>query len=99
MAANEGGSGGVRKYLKVNDWVLGEVIGSGADSVVRLAVHHVTKEKAAVKVIDTKRLARQEQKPKKDIQRRIRREIEILTRLDHPHIVQMREALWNGDEV
>ena len=41
-----------KRYLKVNDWILGDVIGQGNDAVVRAAVNQSTN----VKVILAKRV-------------------------------------------
>jgi len=69
---------------------LGEEIGRGAFSVVRVATHKKTGEKFAIKIIEKNNL-------EADLSR-LKTEIEILKRVSHPNIIFMKE-LFETDEV
>ncbi|EFA82250.1 putative protein serine/threonine kinase [Heterostelium album PN500] len=64
-------------------YVLGDEIGRGAFSVVRMATHQVTGEKVAIKSINTKFIKN----------KLLMREIEIMKKLgDHPNILKLYEV-------
>lgn len=71
----------------IADYTLGKQIGHGAYAVVKEAIHKPTGEKVAIKVYDRFKLM--------DIQRRksALREIKILSKLSHPHIVKLYESI------
>ena len=66
-------------------YVLHEEIGRGAFSTVYLCTNRVTGEDFAVKVIDLRPLQLRENFD----QSRLRREVEIMQRLHHPHIIRL----------
>mmetsp|Transcript_23522 Transcript_23522/g.66003 ORF Transcript_23522/g.66003 Transcript_23522/m.66003 type:complete len:426 (+) Transcript_23522:91-1368(+) len=90
---------GGRKCIKVNNWILMEKLGSGSDSSVYLSTNAETKEKAAVKVVKIGRLAKKTKQSKQVVRGRIEKEIKILSELNHPGVVKLQEALWNGNDV
>ena len=60
---------------------LGKVLGEGAFSVVRSAVHRETGHKAAIKCIAKKNLSSEDETA-------LRQEVQILQDLDHPHVLK-----------
>lgn len=66
-------------------------LGSGAFSVVKLAVNKTTNQNTAVKIIDKKKLSR-------DDEASLMLEIEILGSLDHPNIIKLIETFDEGNE-
>ena len=64
------------------EYTLGKTLGSGAFGTVRLAVHKATKQTRAVKVL---------KKSNQDINL-LMREVEILSKLSHPNIMQIYEV-------
>ena len=64
------------------EYKLGKTLGSGAFGIVRLAVHKATKQTRAVKVL---------KKSNQDINL-LMREVEILSKLSHPNIMQIFEV-------
>lgn len=64
------------------EYTLGKTLGSGAFGTVRLAVHKATKQTRAVKVL---------KKSNQDINL-LMREVEILSKLSHPNIMQIFEV-------
>lgn len=64
------------------EYTLGKTLGSGAFGTVRLAIHKATKQTRAVKVL---------KKSEQDINLLLR-EVEILSKLSHPNIMQIYEV-------
>ena len=71
---------------KVGNYILNEKIGIGTFSKVTKAIHTLTGEKVAVKILDKSKI-----KDNIDIER-ISREIEILKSISHPNITQLYES-------
>ena len=71
---------------KVGNYILSEQIGTGTFSKVTKAIHILTGEKVAVKILDKSKI-----KDSIDIER-ISREIEILKSISHPNIAQLYES-------
>eukprot|EP00164_Ancoracysta_twista_P001740 GFYU01002285.1.p1 GENE.GFYU01002285.1~~GFYU01002285.1.p1 ORF type:complete len:380 (-),score=123.49 GFYU01002285.1:272-1411(-) len=66
-------------------------LGSGAFSEVFLCQDRQTNEQFAMKIIDKVRVARS--RKDLDVTKQIKAEIDILRKVNHPHVVKMREAL------
>ena len=64
------------------EYTMGKTLGSGAFGTVRLAIHKATKQTRAVKVL---------KKSEQDMELLLR-EVEILTKLSHPNIMQIYEV-------
>ena len=62
-----------------------ENLGSGSYGTVVLAIHKISREYRAIKMINKFKLQTEEAK------KRIMQEVEILRKLDHPHIVRVYE--------
>ena len=71
---------------KLGNYILNEKIGIGTFSKVTKAIHTLTGEKVAVKILDKSKI-----KDNIDIER-ITREIEILKSISHPNITQLYES-------
>ena len=61
--------------------MLGKSLGKGTFGKVKMAVHSLTNEKVAIKILEKSRI-----KDKKDIER-ISREIKILKKVRHPNVI------------
>ena len=72
-------------YYKKQNYYIQKKLGSGNFGRVKLGIYLPTKEKVAIKIIDKSKL-----KEKSDIIR-LRREFEILFKVDHPNIVKARD--------
>ena len=68
-----------------NYYEIKENLGSGSYGTVVLAVHKSSREQRAIKIINKYKLRNEEQK------RKVVSEVEILRKLDHPHIVKVYE--------
>ena len=78
---------------KVGDYLLHETLGTGAYSKVKKATHCTTKKEVAVKILDARKY-----RPK-DRNEWIKREVAVMKKLDHPHIVKLYEVLQLGDKL
>jgi calcium-dependent protein kinase len=63
-------------------------LGSGAFSVVKLAEDRNTKEMVAIKCVDRKKLSREDLAM-------LRREVQILSSIDHPNVIKFQEFAEN----
>uniref|UniRef100_A0A7I4Z686 Serine/threonine-protein kinase kin-29 n=1 Tax=Haemonchus contortus TaxID=6289 RepID=A0A7I4Z686_HAECO len=75
-----------RRLEKVGLYQVGRAIGRGNFATVRLARHEIAKTKVALKIVD--RTALDEENLI-----RLEREMQILTRVNHPHIVKLYEIM------
>ena len=74
------------KLLRVGLYDLDNVLGKGNFAIVRLGVHKLTKTKVAVKIVDKADLDA-------DNLKKISREIEIMRKLSHRHIIQLYQVM------
>ena len=74
------------KLLRVGLYDLDHVLGKGNFAIVRLGVHKLTKTKVAVKIVDKGDLDA-------DNLKKISREIEIMRKLSHRHIIQLYQVM------
>lgn len=68
-------------------YTIGRVIGEGGFCKVHLGVHHFTREKVAIKMIDKGRLVEQADR------RRVGREIRVLKRLSHQSVIRVFDVV------
>uniref|UniRef100_A0A0A9Y3Q2 non-specific serine/threonine protein kinase n=1 Tax=Lygus hesperus TaxID=30085 RepID=A0A0A9Y3Q2_LYGHE len=76
----------VERLVRVGYYELEQTIGKGNFAVVKLATHVVTNSKVAIKIIDKTKLD-------EDNLKKIFREIQILTKLRHPHIIRLYQVM------
>lgn len=67
-------------------FVMGKTLGKGSFGKVKEAVHIVTGQKLAIKVLDKEKIA------KKGDEIRVDREMKILKTMHHPNIIQLYEV-------
>ncbi|XP_051579836.1 serine/threonine-protein kinase ULK3-like isoform X2 [Myxocyprinus asiaticus] len=78
---------------KLKDFILTEKLGSGTYATVYKAYRKTdSREAVAVKVVSKKSL-------NKTSMENLLTEIEILKTVRHPHIVQLKDFLWDGDNI
>ncbi|CAK1546559.1 unnamed protein product [Leptosia nina] len=76
----------IDQLVCVGNYELEKTIGTGNFAVVKLATHVITKSKVAIKIIDKSRLD-------EDNLKKTFREIAIMKRLRHPHIVKLYQVM------
>ena len=69
--------------VRFGSYILGETIGTGSFGKVKLAEHAVTGQKVAMKIISRKKMVGLE------MVGRVKREIQYLKVLRHPHIIKL----------
>jgi len=80
QAPPRSGGGGQQRF---GQYVIIKTLGEGSFGKVKLAVHQVTGQKVALKIISRKKLVN------KDMAGRVEREIQYLQLLRHPHIIKL----------
>ncbi|XP_011297560.1 serine/threonine-protein kinase SIK3 isoform X4 [Fopius arisanus] len=76
----------VNKLIRVGYYELDKTIGKGNFAVVKMATHVVTKSKVAIKIIDKTKLSEENLA-------KIFREVHIMKRLRHPHIIRLYQVM------
>ncbi|XP_020706710.1 serine/threonine-protein kinase SIK3-like isoform X3 [Athalia rosae] len=76
----------VNKLIRVGYYELEKTIGKGNFAVVKMATHVVTKSKVAIKIIDKTKL-------NEENLAKIFREVYIMKRLRHPHIIRLYQVM------
>ncbi|KAH0951990.1 hypothetical protein HN011_005435 [Eciton burchellii] len=76
----------VNKLIRVGYYELEKTIGKGNFAVVKMATHLVTKSKVAIKIIDKIKL-------NEENLAKIFREVHIMKRIRHPHIIRLYEVM------
>ncbi|KAF1319478.1 Camk protein kinase, partial [Globisporangium splendens] len=82
------------RALLPDTYVLGEVLGTGTTSTCYRCERRVDGVAFACKVIDKRKLALSSQR-RHDIAFQLRREVDVLSRVDHPNIAKLEEAFEN----
>ena len=73
----------VRNNQRLGQYKVVKTLGEGSFGKVKLAVHAVSGQQVALKIISRKRVMQ------KDMQGRVEREIQYLQLLRHPHIIKL----------
>ena len=79
--------GSVNERCQLPGYNLGKIVGEGGFCKVRLGVHQVTGAKTAVKLVDKDKLTAENDK------RRVGREIRVLKRLAHEHVIRLFDVV------
>ena len=66
----------------IDDYIIKDTIGKGTFSTVKLGEHIKTKQKVAIKILNKEKI-----KENEDLER-VKREIKILLKMDHPNIIK-----------
>ncbi len=85
-----------RTEQRIGQYIIKKTLGEGSFGKVKLAVHRISGQKVALKIISRKKLI------SRDMAGRVEREIQYLQLLRHPHIIKLydiRGLMGNIDEV
>ncbi|KAF8458166.1 hypothetical protein BGX38DRAFT_1156170 [Terfezia claveryi] len=85
-----GGGGGQQRF---GQYVIIKTLGEGSFGKVKLAVHQVTGQKVALKIISRRKLVN------RDMAGRVEREIQYLQLLRHPHIIKLYNVVTTNTEI
>lgn len=75
------------KSRTIGHYVVGKSLGQGTFGKVRLGTHTITNEPVAIKILEKEKI-----KDRADIER-VTREINILKKTRHPHVIQLYEII------
>lgn len=79
--------------MKIGNYILMETLGVGSFGKVKLAVHSTTGHRVAMKIINRRRIATM------NMVERIKREIQYLKLLRHPHIIKLYEVITTPTDI
>ncbi|ORY97291.1 kinase-like domain-containing protein [Syncephalastrum racemosum] len=79
---------------EVGEYKFVKTIGRGSSGHVKLAVHKITGEPVAVKIVSRKRL-----RASTTVARAIERELAVLQLLDHPHLIDLKHVLQDRHHI
>ncbi|KAI7907674.1 kinase-like domain-containing protein [Cokeromyces recurvatus] len=79
--------------MKIGQYNIISTIGTGSFGKVKLAVHAITGQKVALKIINRKKIASM------DMGGRVKREIQYLKLLRHPHIIKLYEVITTPTDI
>jgi len=74
---------------KLGPYIIKQTLGEGGFSRVKLGVHEKTGEKVALKMLKNK------SKLTKPVRKQVEREINAMTKIDHPNVLRMKEVDWD----
>jgi len=79
--------------VRIGKYKIGKTLGHGNFGKVKQAKHIITGVQVAIKIINRSKIRSQEMSDK------VRREIQILTMLKHPHIIRLYEVIETPTEI
>ena len=79
----------IGSFKTIDDYIIKETIGKGTFSTVKLGEHIKTKQKVAIKILNKEKIKEEE-----DLVR-IKREIKILSMMDHPNVIKTYKNIEN----
>ncbi|KAH0538949.1 hypothetical protein FGG08_004464 [Glutinoglossum americanum] len=82
-----------RSRQRLGQYTVIKTLGEGSFGKVKLAVHEVSKQKVALKIISRRKLIN------RDMAGRVEREIQYLQLLRHPHIIKLYTVITTPSEI
>ncbi|KAI9330106.1 kinase-like domain-containing protein [Obelidium mucronatum] len=79
--------------IKIGNYTLLETLGVGSFGKVKLAVHSQTGHKVALKIVNRRKIANM------DMVARVKREIQYMRQLRHPHIIKLYEVITTPTDI
>lgn len=76
---------------RLGKYILGDTLGQGGFSKVKLGTHEDTNLKVALKILKRDKLA-----TNSSTQRQVEREIEAMRKIQHPNVIRLYEVDWNA---
>ncbi|ORY39397.1 5'-AMP-activated protein kinase catalytic subunit alpha-2-like protein [Rhizoclosmatium globosum] len=79
--------------IKIGNYTLLETLGVGSFGKVKLAIHSQTGHKVALKIVNRRKIANM------DMVARVKREIQYMRQLRHPHIIKLYEVITTPTDI
>ncbi|CEI97349.1 Putative CAMK/CAMKL/AMPK protein kinase [Rhizopus microsporus] len=93
MSNNNNNNNNNNNRIRIGQYNIISTIGTGSFGKVKLAVHAITGQKVALKIINRKKIASM------DMSGRVKREIQYLKLLRHPHIIKLYEVITTPTDI
>ncbi|KAL9937883.1 hypothetical protein V8E36_003428 [Tilletia maclaganii] len=90
---HHGGKVAAKPPIKVGQYLLQQTLGAGSFGKVKLATHSVTGHRVAMKFISKRKISAM------DMGGRVKREIQYLKLLRHPHIIKLYEVISTPTDI
>ena len=81
------------REIKIDNYILNKKLGQGTFGIVVLAIHEITGEKVAIKILDKEKIFQNSEKS------RFERKIQIMKKMFHKNIVQLYNVIENFKEI
>jgi MAP/microtubule affinity-regulating kinase len=78
---------------RIEDYLVGDIVGRGSFAAVKIGTHKHSKQRVAIKTYDKLRLRDPQSK------QGVKREMQILKRLEHPNIIRLHETLEDKRQI
>ncbi|PWN49730.1 Pkinase-domain-containing protein [Violaceomyces palustris] len=82
-----------RQPIRIGQYTLQQTLGTGSFGKVKLAVHSLTGHRVAMKIINRRKISSM------DMGGRVKREIQYLKLLRHPHIIKLYEVITTPSDI
>lgn len=79
--------------VKIGHYILGDTLGIGTFGKVKIATHHLTNHKVAVKILNRQKIK------SLDVVSKIKREIQNLKLFRHPHIIKLYQVISTPTDI
>jgi len=86
-------AGGSRLGIEIGPYRVGQTLGVGTFGKVKVAEHMLTHQKVAIKIINKRKMEQM------NMHEKIRREINILQFLKHPHVIRLYELIDTPSDI
>ncbi|KAL3869069.1 hypothetical protein ACJMK2_041795 [Sinanodonta woodiana] len=79
--------------VKIGHYIIGDTLGVGTFGKVKIATHHLTNHKVAVKILNRQKIKNL------DVVGKIRKEIQNLKLFRHPHIIKLYQVICTPSDI
>ncbi|PWN39346.1 Pkinase-domain-containing protein [Ceraceosorus guamensis] len=86
-------SGRSRQPVRIGQYTVSQTLGTGSFGKVKLATHALTGHRVAMKIINRRKISAM------DMGGRVKREIQYLKLLRHPHIIKLYEVITTPNDI
>ncbi|PWZ01735.1 Pkinase-domain-containing protein [Testicularia cyperi] len=87
------GKDGSKQPVRIGQYILQQTLGTGSFGKVKLATHALTGHRVAMKIINRRKIS------SLDMGGRVKREIQYLKLLRHPHIIKLYEVITTPNDI
>ncbi|KAN0060127.1 Protein kinase [Thecaphora frezii] len=93
LGLGSGGKAAPKQPVRIGQYTLQQTLGTGSFGKVKLATHSLTGHRVAMKIINRRKIS------SLDMGGRVKREIQYLKLLRHPHIIKLYEVITTPSDI